>query len=226
MAPEKEDSATSYRQGIVWLVGLSAAAAGGAFLHYEQVKSVPLFAKWILIIVVLLFLVTVWSGVNCLFWLFRKLSCEEAKKRLDEQHSQGSLSAVDYRTKTQEAEDQLRTARAWGSAYHGCMLWCFGPAVLLATILFACGVILLPEPIKQKSRADSPSTKPMDIKSLPFVLVQSAVHQTAHGREAHTFLLNQQTESLWIMICSKGGTVEFRKLKIFDLAGNLEQQPQ
>jgi hypothetical protein len=55
-----------------------------------------------------------------------------------------------------------------------------------------------------------------------FVVVQSAIHQTAHGREAHTFLLDQEKGALWIMICAKRGTVEFRRVQIVNVSGGLE----
>jgi hypothetical protein len=46
-----------------------------------------------------------------------------------------------------------------------------------------------------------------------FAVTYSAVHQTNHGREAHTFLIDQSTGDVWQMICAPDGTVAFNPIQ-------------
>jgi hypothetical protein len=61
------------------------------------------------------------------------------------------------------------------------------------------------------------------VDPLRYTMTQSAVHRTAHGMQAHTFLLNQQTGAVWQMICDqKGNVVAFQRVKRLDLDGKPE----
>lgn len=214
-----EDAATSYRQGIVWVVGMSAAAAGGAFLHYEQAGNLPLIGKISFIVLVALFLLAVWSGVNCLFWLFFKVSKEEKANRLEENHSQNRISNQDYTSQLTEMQPDLDEARKKSKMFHNIMLWTFAPAVLLSGILLGCATLSAAAPVEKKGPC-TPEDK--CVTQTRFAVVQSAIHQTAHGKEAHTFLLDQKKGFLWIMTCAKRGTVEFHRVQTFDVNGKPE----
>jgi hypothetical protein len=221
-----EDSATSYRQGIVWVVGMSAAAAGGAFLHYEQARGLSLIAKSTFLLLVLLFLVAVWSGVNCLFWLFAKVSGEEKLKKLEEDHAQDRIAVADYALKQIETQTDLDKAKSWRTGYHYIMLWAFAPAVLLSVVLLAFGTFSATGPVekKEQSTLEDRLVNQTRSKTWPtrFVVVQSAIHQTVHGKEAHTFLLDQEKGALWIMTCAKHGTVEFHRVQTINMSGDPE----
>jgi hypothetical protein len=221
-----EDAATSYRQGIVWVVGMSAAAAGGAFLHYEQARGLSLIAKSSFLFLVLLFLLAVWSGVNCLFWLFNKVSGEEKLKELEEDHAQGRTPAVDHVSKQTEIQTDLNKAKRWLTWYHYIMLWSFALAVLFSVVLLAFGTFSTAAPVerKEQSALEDGRMNPARSKTRPtrFVVVQSAIHRTAHGKEAHTFLLDQEKGALWIMTCAKDGTVEFHRVQTVNVSGDPE----
>jgi hypothetical protein len=219
-----EDAASSYRQGIVWVVGMSAAAAGGAFLHYDQAVALPTAAKVGLVLVVVLFLVAVWSGVNCLFWIFYKTSGEEKLKQLEEDLAQKKIQPADYAAKKTKEEGEVADATKSRNRYHATLLWTFALAVLFSSVLFAFGTFL-----SAKSTKDTCTQKQKDLREDAvkpvadrFVVVQSAVHRTAHGKEAHTFLLDQQKGSLWVMTCSKRGIVEFDRVQTVGLNGAQE----
>jgi hypothetical protein len=49
-----------------------------------------------------------------------------------------------------------------------------------------------------------------------YSLALSAVHATGKGREAHTFLINDETGDLWQMVCDQDGHVAFQKVKRID----------
>jgi hypothetical protein len=57
-----------------------------------------------------------------------------------------------------------------------------------------------------------------------YVITQSAVHRTNHGMEAHTFLLDQVTGTIWQMVCQKGDQVAFREIQRMDANGVVQKQ--
>jgi hypothetical protein len=212
-----EDAGSSYRQGIVWVVGMSAAAAGGAFLHYDQARELPLAAKCIFIGIVVLFLVATWSGVNCLFWQFYKVSEDEKLKKLEEDYSQQKIKNTDYTEKHFHGQREVNRARKWRGWYHGTVLWAFALAVLFSVTLLGFGTF---SPSSSK-KDDSGSQKVVGQghERNRYIIVQSAVHRTAYGREAHTLLLDQEKGALWVMTCSKKGIVEFHRVQTLNLNG-------
>lgn len=78
---------------------MSAAAACGGFFRYEQARALSLYGKSTFLLLVLPFLVAVWSGVNCLFWLFSKVSVEKQLKNLEEDRVRGRIPDVDCMAK-------------------------------------------------------------------------------------------------------------------------------
>jgi hypothetical protein len=68
-----------------------------------------------------------------------------------------------------------------------------------------------------KPMPPQPPPPPVQGEALPgpsrFAVAYSAVHQTNHGREAHTFLINESTGELWQMVCAPDGTVAFTQIQ-------------
>lgn len=219
-----EDAGSSYRQGVVWVVGMSAAAAGGAFLHYDLARSLPMIAKAAFILVVLLFLLAIWSGVNCLFWLFYKASEEEKLKKIEEARTQNAITTAEYDAKKTASQGEIDKGKKWRALYHGTLLWTFALAILLSSGLLVFGTFSSASTVDKDSNAgkmDKGTQKNNVIEpdADRFAIVQSAVHRTAHGKEAHTFLLDREKGSLWVMTCSKQGVVEFHRVRTLNIDG-------
>jgi hypothetical protein len=201
---------------------MSAAAAGGAFLHYDQARELPLTAKCIFVGIVILFLVATWSGVNCLFWQFYKASEDEKLKKLEEDHAQGKIKDTDYTERQLHGQREVDRARKWRGWYHGTVLWAFALAVLFSVALLAFGIF---SPSSSKKDDDGSQKVVGQVSDRDrYTIVQSAVHRTAHGREAHTFLLDQEKGTLWVMTCSKKGIVEFHRVETLNFNGAPEDQ--
>ncbi len=68
---------------------------------------------------------------------------------------------------------------------------------------------------------------PAEASPSGYEIVQSAVHATRHGKEAHTFLLDKKTGAVWQMICQpKSDVVEFQRVRRIGLdekSGEAEQ---
>jgi hypothetical protein len=156
--------------------------------------------------------------------MFYKTSEEEKLRRLEEDSAQGRIPKAEYAEKQEHSQREVTKARKWRGLYHNTILWTFALAVLLSVLLLGFGTFSS-ESANQKK--DDPCSvkadcKKQDVAKAPanrFVIVQSAVHRTAHGREAHTFLLDQEKGATWVMTCSTQGVVEFDRVKTLGLNG-------
>ena len=67
---------------------------------------------------------------------------------------------------------------------------------------------------RSRSLSDGAQTiKPSLTTTSQFAITYSAVHQTNHGREAHTFLI-KATGDVWQMECPKGDLVTFKPVDV------------
>jgi hypothetical protein len=218
--PDVGDAASGYADGVKWLVGISGAAIGGAFTQYEQTWHQPLWVRGLLALDVVLFVISIWAGVNYLLWIN---AVRRAKERISEIDSKRTaLGEIASEEKKRELDNDEKTSNAkltkasqqlpgWHKAYS----YSFSVAVLIAAgILF----IAIARPIPKPEAAESPQR---------FTIVLSAVHSTSHGRQAHTFLLDQKTGDLWQMSCDpQGNVVAFRRVSVLDANGRPEVHPQ
>lgn len=233
MADEKKGELTSYSAGVNWLVGLSAAVVGGAFLHYTDIQPFSLGIRMAFFAVVLMFFVAIWAGVNYAFWLFHVEDDRAYRERLITK-SKDTTYPEDEREKYKKAADDVKSsledANWWVSnVYHPALLWSFpvgliGAAFLLGAALWTGQKI---ETDKDKdndckccSRCGTAQTTSVN----HFVVVQSAAHRTPSRMQTHTFLLDQDKGDIWMMICGKDGKdVAFQRVKKLDLAGQEEK---
>jgi hypothetical protein len=221
MAEESKTGALpSYSGGVNWLVGLSAAVVAGAFLHYADVQCLGLGVRMAYFTVALMFAAATWAGVNYAFWLFHADELRAAKERLDDKLNNG-ITQAEWDKKNGEIEGLKKKARRWITFHHVCLIWGFsigviGAATLLGTALWTGQKL---ECDKDKN-AKNCTVCPPAPSNANFVVTHSAVHRTNVGMQAHTFLLNQENGSLWMMVCDKDGkNVSFQWVKRTDLHG-------
>ena len=218
--PDGPDAASGYVDGVKWLVGLSGGAVAGVFAQYEQVTQQPLWVRAIIGIGVFLFLISIWAGVNYLLWIN---AVRRARERIEEITTE--LAALNTGTPDTARVAQLKQNRDESNAkltkaarqlprWHKIYTISFDIGVLLAIVVL---FVAIARPTPKQPEPESAQR---------FVVTQSAIHKTPSGRQAHTFLLDQKTGSLWQMVCDqKGEVVAFRRVRKLDTNGNPEPVP-
>lgn len=222
-------SGSGYSDGVKWTIGLSGAAVAGAFLHLDELSKQPTPGRWILAFAVACFAISIISGVNYLHWL---MAADVARIRIPEiEKEQIDLGTPDPADKAKvERCDTLdkrhkryvkKIERAYvvSPRWHVAYIVNFIIAAALATIIFFAAIV------RHSAQPDGQQNKQCNVGKCPttvapanrFVVTYSALHQGRHGKETHTFLLDQQTGQLWQMRCNASGTVEFRQIAVAGL---------
>lgn len=219
MPENATDAAAGYVDAVKWIVGLSGAALAGVFLHPEQLPQHPAWIKFVVALVVILFVVNVFAGAGYLVWINRVRRIKERLKEIEDEFSatitecdDPEALAKENDSLTKELKGAPKEMQSWYVLLTGS--WC-AAALIVALLLY----VAIVSPGKTGEIVRAPVVDP-----LSYTITQSAVHRTKNGRQAHTFLLNQQTGEIWQMICDPRGTVTaFRHVSRLDLSGNAEK---
>ncbi|MBS1799627.1 MAG: hypothetical protein JSS95_07345 [Acidobacteria bacterium] len=205
MADTAQDAALGYIDAVKWIVGISGAVMAGVFLHPEEGAKLPEEAKACLAAVVLLFGISSFGGVVYLLWLNnvrrkKELIAELAAKVAAPVLIPDPVESARLAKEQRDRETKLKQSQTSLNLWYWIFTWSFYLAAILGVFFFMLRIVRTKDPV-----AAVP---------LHFTVVQSAVHKTDHGMQAHTFLLNQQTGELWQMVCDqKGEVVAFRRVK-------------
>ncbi len=234
MAEPTQDAAAGYIDAVKWIVGISGALLAGVFLHPEVMKGWSLGGRVYLAVVLFLFAASIFGGIVYLLWINRVRRRKELIAEIENEQSARVVIPDPARVEKlkedkakleQEAERSQKYLNIWYSIFLG--MFFLGAA--LGMVLFCVQIAL--GKVTADSKKDctvvccgAESAKTAPVAPQRFAVVQSAVHRTQHGMQAHTFLLDQQTGELWQMICDqKGDVVAFKRVKREDLSGNLEK---
>jgi MFS family permease len=222
------ESAAGYIDVLKWMLGLSAGVIAGVFLHPEQIAQASGWGKGAVVVVLALFGLSVIVGVVYLFWLSRVRRIKERLAEIKTELSTPVVTPDAKRTKglvdeqaelTTENVEAKKDMNEWFTL----LLWFFFGAAGIGLIVFCVFVGMLKPPEKAKD----PPPPPPAVEPLKYTVVQSAVHSTKGGMQAHTFLLNQQTGEMWQMMCdAQGKVVSFQRVLKRDLKGNPEPDDQ
>jgi hypothetical protein len=226
VAESSGSAIATYGEGVKWLVGISTAAVGGAFLHAKEIEELAVEFRVLVAVALFLFFVSIWGGVNYLLWL-NALGADKERIRENLEKLQ-SETIAEKRTELQSRIDrsEKRTAKAEKTmpSWHRLYTFAFAGAMLIATGAL-CSVLLrsqtVAKPMK-KSAHLSCCNRPSEERPLAgarFQIVYSAIHQTGHGKEAHTFLLDDETGMLWQMVCAGNDAVALRLVQRIDGGG-------
>ncbi len=140
----KNGSVSVYNEGVTWLVGLSAAAVGGAFLHYDALAGEPWYARLLFLVAVLSFLAAVGLGVHYAFWLYYIFNQQERQQKLEEELR--SQLPDDLRSEIlrqlEAIKGKIANARTELGQFHRYLLRSFslglcGAALILALAVFS-----------------------------------------------------------------------------------------
>jgi hypothetical protein len=222
MADAAPDSIAGYVDGVKWIVGLSGAVLAGVFLHPEQLDGRHPLMRPAVAVILGLFVVSMIGGVVYLLWLLRIKRVKESIKEINEELAAPIVIPNPARRAWLECEKKKLEAERDGSGketgqWFNVLLWPFSIGALAVGVIFCLSVMWPKKPVVVD--------KPVAPVPLHFTVVQSAVHKTGHGMQAHTFLLNQQTGEMWQMVCDqKGEVVGFRRVRKFDTNGLLEPE--
>ncbi|RZU42928.1 hypothetical protein [Edaphobacter modestus] len=235
MADSGQDAAAGYIDAVKWIVGISSALLAGVFLHPELTNGWSFWGKVSLVLVLLLLGASIVGGVVYLLWLNRIRRRKERIAEIDREMSSPVVIPDAQRTQKlreekvlllKDEEDSKGTQAFWYWAF--ILTFLFGGAIGITS--FCAQVVYGQRPkddckkdCRDKCCDDEGAATTPDLRR--FTVVQSAVHKTAHGTQAHTFLVNQQTGDVWQMICDqKGNIVAFQRVKRLDLNGNPERE--
>lgn len=220
------DTLSVYPPSVTWLVGLSGAAVGGAFLNFDKVSASPWWVRLVFFLAVAAFSVAVYYGVHYIFYL-NEVANQTERATLIAKALQGASDEQKQKLDAQAAQANEAIDEAWenvGDA-HDYSIPAFGVGMALSVLLLGFAMLAGPLPKPGEAGTQNFISVPRDAASSAtpaFEITQSAVHATGHGREAHTFLLNQQSGDVWQMICRKPDEVEFRRVHRIGFNGQAE----
>ena len=232
MADTPQDAAASYLDAVKWMVGLSGAVIAGVFLRPELITRWSGWGRAYVAIVLVLFGISIFSGVVYLLWITRARRRKELIAEIEKQQAAPVVipdpaRAQELRDQKASLEQEETAAKKLVPRWYAIFTWSFYLGAICGLILFSVQIALA-----SKSKDDDQdkcgkaacNTQVVVPEHPRFAVVQSAVHRTQHGMQAHTFLLDQQTGEVWQMICDqKGDVVAFKRVKREDLSGNLEK---
>ncbi|HVN06710.1 MAG TPA: hypothetical protein VMT86_19965 [Bryobacteraceae bacterium] len=196
---------TYYADAIKWSVGLSGAAIGGIALHFADLERTPGWVHACVVAALFGFAVSIFSGVIYLPWLNLIARADERISEIETLLPTASGAKISV-LEAEKLERQSQRKAAVDQLPLLKMIHNLAFAVALLTLcLGVVGVFFYKaEPEKQAQQTNR------------FLITQSAVHRTNHGMEAHTFLLDQVTGTIWQMVCQKGDQVVFREIQRMD----------
>jgi hypothetical protein len=228
-APTGTDTLSVYRAGVTWLVGLSSAAVGGAFLNFDKVAIAPWPIRLIFFLAALAFGISVACGIQYFFWL--NYTGNQIEKRTEIDNVLASATAPQAK-KDGATADRPAVVHEIQKAWHEIESWhwrtgrAFDVGMGAAGLLLLAGVIWGAPPKTETGAAGIQNflMNPSELQSTnPYEVVQSAMHATRHGREAHTFLLDRKMGAIWQMRCKKDSdVVEFHRVHRYDFDGKAE----
>ena len=214
MAENAQDAVLGYIDAVKWIVGISGAVMAGVYLHPEAVTTLSLDAKRCLAAVMLLFGVSSFGGVVYLLWLNnvrrkKELLVETEAKLAAPVFLPNPDETRQLEVKRGKLQKKLSRAQTSLNVWYAIFTWAFYGAAVLTVFFFMLRIVRTKDPVV--------------VETPHFTVVQSAVHRTDHGMQAHTFLFNQQTGEMWQMVCDQKGTVVgFQRVRRLDVNGQPE----
>lgn len=140
----RNETFSVYNEGVTWVVGLSAAAAGGAFLHYDALSGAQPLVRALFFFVAGCFLGTVGVGVQYAFWLHYARNAQDREQQLRERENRQAetADALEYSRELQAITNNIGEARKHVASLHKYLHWLFSSGLVGAAILL--GLALIP----------------------------------------------------------------------------------
>ena len=137
------DTLSNYRAGVTWLVGLSGAAVGGAFLNFDKVSAAPVWIRFLFAAAAVCFGVGVYSGVRYLFYLNSASNQSERAKFIEKALGEATAEPEKEKRRAQAEQTNAKIDKAWEriNSTHPWLMRSFGSGILLSLALLAIVVI-------------------------------------------------------------------------------------
>jgi hypothetical protein len=221
--PGGTDTISSYRATVTWILGIAAAAVAGAFLNFDKVAATSFWVRLIYFLSTAGFGSAIVCGIQYVNWLNYAANQDEKRLWADGRIADTSTSEDDKaKWKERRTEAWKKYAGAWDkmALWHAWMNLAMIFGIACAAFLLFVGVIWgapRPNPATVGGTQNFLSNPP-EPSTTEYEILQSAVHATRHGKEAHTFLLDKKTGAVWQMVCQPNSdVVEFRRVRRIEL---------
>jgi hypothetical protein len=218
-SPTGTDTSSSTRATVTWIVGFAAAAVAGAFLNFEKVAATTFWVRLIYFLSAAGFGAAILCGIRYLNWLNYAANQDEKRMWADGRIDDKNTSEEDKaKWKEQRSESWKKYADAWlkMAAWHNRMNRAMTFGIAFAALLLLAGVIWGAPHLNPATAGGVQNflSNPPEPNVTEYEIVQSAVHATWHGKEAHTFLLDKKTGAVWQMVGQpKSDVVEFQRVR-------------
>jgi hypothetical protein len=213
----------SYAEGFQWIIGLSAAATAGAFLHIKELGQQSLLIRWLAASAVLLFFLSIWSGINYMLWLNVVDVDKEGIAEIDSKliaFGTTDPEKADLQRRREKHEKRIARSRRVRPYWYRTHVTSSSIATLLSAIVVMMAIVAYRKPPAMECEAGCGKQKRLRsmgaIVPPPanhFLVAYSAAHHGRHGTVTHTFLIDQQTGEMWQMICQPGDRIAFRRIR-------------
>ena len=223
MTDTASTATTTYGEGVKWILAIAAAAIGGAFLHLKEIKEETIWVQALLSLSLAAFVYSIWTGMYYLLWLNTVPLARDRIKAHQEE-----LATVPETNTAKRAEIEGRIGQQQGTiklsettmpSWYRQYTYSFSSALVSATLALILSLalsIIHKHPAKNDRAQQGATNHETPVSHPHYSLVSSAVHRTAKGREAHTFLINDETGDLWQMMCDRDGRVILQKVTRID----------
>lgn len=218
MAETSNSAIVIYGEHVKWLVGLSTTAVAGGFLHLREIEEQTFQLRLLMAVALILFLVSIWGGTNYLLWLNAVGADKERIKESSDEllRSVTEEKEIEIQKKINERKARIGRAEKAMPSWHKLYTFTFAGALAFSTLFISLALLVYQAPTSATHSEQNPSSSKSEVQIAPtsrYHLVYSAVHQTGHGKEAHTFLLDDQTGIMWQMMCVGKNEVTFKQVQ-------------
>jgi hypothetical protein len=217
MAETSSSAIGTYGEGVKWLVGLSASVVAGAFLHLKEIDGQPLYLRILIAAALILFFVSIWSGINYLLWL-NAVGADRERIKESREELRGSVTEkekLELERRIDRSKGRIGVSETAMPPWHQLYTYTFAGGLAISMLSITLALIVAPTPRGEPQSEKNPSLSKNEVAIAPtsrFHLGYSAVHQTSHGKEAHTFLVDDQTGRIWQMMCMSKDEVTFKQV--------------
>lgn len=197
----------------------------GAFLNFDKVAAASFWVRLIYFLSAAGFGVAIVCGIQYVNYLNYAANQDEKRMWADGRIADTSTSEDDKaKWKERRTEAWKKYAGAWDkmASWHAWMDLAMSFGIAFAVLLLFAGAIWgAPRPNPAAAGGIQNFLSNLREPNITeYEIVQSAVHPTRHGKEAHTFLLDKKTGAVWQMVCQPNSDlVEFQRVRRMGLDG-------
>lgn len=233
MAEAPDSARGQYGETVKWILAIASGAIGAGFLHINEIEAQAVWVQGLLALSFIAFVLSVWSGMYYLLWVTTvpvvRQTLGEYKAAIQELRDPNGSDAekkAELESKIKIEEKKVSDAKDAMPGWHKFYTYAFSAALACSALALLSGLVnhalakghSVDDGCKKDVADHGGSQTPQHFTH--YSMVYSAVHRTAMGhREAHTFLMNDETGELWQMVCDGTKRVVFQKVPRIERSG-------